>query len=290
MVLIQAENLFTPSSDVHSISKSTTVSTFHVIKSSIRLNLTIWKRYKANLIGGLFETAIFAGMFLLFATAATFRNFNLDDRGMMIFFQSALVLFIFNSVALWSPINAVTRDLNNGTLEFIYSNPSSRYGYFVGIIISEAIVKMMYFIPMYLFLLSLTHLSGLDILYSLLVILIVIISLSAFGILIALAAILWKQTSSISQLIGTLFQFLSGTFFPITVFPVGLQFMAYFFPFTFGYDLLRYYSFNGNWETIFPVYVEWILLFIYSIIYTLIAKRLLRKVESYAKVKGLHLL
>ena len=36
-----------------------------------------------------------------------------------IFFQGSLLLFIFTRSTLWGPINAVSNDLYNGTLEYL---------------------------------------------------------------------------------------------------------------------------------------------------------------------------
>ena len=52
-----------------------------------------------------------------------------------------LLLLVFNGPTLWGPIQAVTSDLYNGTLEYLYSNPGSRYAYYVGTVLTEVITS-----------------------------------------------------------------------------------------------------------------------------------------------------
>jgi ABC-2 type transport system permease protein len=66
--------------------------------------------------------------------------------------------------------------------------------------------------------------------------------------------------------------------------------MAYFLPHTWGYDLIRYYSFGGNWQTILPVWQEWAIIGLFAIGFTLISRYLLGKAEQLAKRSGLHVI
>jgi ABC-2 type transport system permease protein len=117
-----------------------------------------------------------------------------------------------------------------------------------------------------------------------------IASLMAMGVLFSLMAILWKQVSGLTGLIGVVMQFLTGAFIPVQALPELVQFIAYLMPQTYGMDLVRYYSFGGNWQTILPVEIEWLMIGIYALIYTLVALYLLKKVEKFSKTKGLHLI
>jgi ABC-2 type transport system permease protein len=46
---------------------------------------------------------------------------------------------------------------------------------------------------------------------------------------------------------------IAGAYLPVTAFPKLVQYLAYPLPHTWGYDLIRYYSFEGQWQTLLPV-------------------------------------
>ena len=271
------------------------VSFLSVVKSSFKMNLKLLMRYKANLISGLAEFLVITLVFSIFAFAMYFKGGyeSLTQNDIMIFFMGAILIMTFNSTAIWTPLTSVQRDIYNGTLEYLYFNPSSKYGYFVGNIIADAAVKLIVlFIPA---LIIISFMSGI-IAYPMVigeifaVSLVVLINLISLGILISLTAILWKQVSAIVGILNMLFQFLSGAFFPIAAYPQPIQWAAYLLPTTWGYDLVRYFSFRGNWTPIFPIAIEIFILLFFTILYILLSIFLLKKTERYAKRKGLHLI
>ena len=247
------------------------VSFISVVKSSFKMNLKLLMRYKANLISGLAEFLVITLVFSIFAFAMYFKGGyeSLTQNDIMIFFMGAILIMTFNSTAIWTPLNSVQRDIYNGTLEYLYFNPSSKYGYFVGNIIADGAVKLVVlFIPA---LIIISFMSGIiaypSVIAEIFVVsLVVLINLISLGILISLTAILWKQVSAIVGILNMLFQFLSGAFFPITAYPQPVQWAAYLLPTTWGYDLVRYFSFRGTWVPIFPVEVEILILLFFTIL------------------------
>ncbi len=215
---------------------------------------------------------------------------EITGRELFIFFLGAMLILIFNWPTLWAPINAVSTDLYNGTLEFLYSSPGSRYAYYVGTVITEIVISLVFFVPLFLFLAVYSHAGVRNMLMVLLVCIVVAITLTAMGIMIALLALLWRQVNSIANVVGVLFEFLAGAYLPVTVFPQVLQYLAYLLPYTWGYDLIRYYSFAGDWPTLRPVWQEWAFLFGYAILFTVLSRYLLKKAEERAKQSGLHVI
>ncbi|MCH8906001.1 MAG: ABC transporter permease [Candidatus Heimdallarchaeota archaeon] len=270
--------------------KSRSVSTLSVIKTTLVRDFRILKRYKANLIGGFVQILVFMLIFGLFAFAASFRDLTLSNKDMFIFFLGGLTLIFFSDTALFSPVRAVNRELYNGTLEYVYGTPSSRYGYFVGAIIANMVISMIFFVPIFGFMLWYAEPSLLNAMAIFGAILAVLVVFTSFGIMIAMMGIMWKNTTSIVGILGLLFQFMTGMFFPVTSLPVFAQWIGFLLPMTWGLDLVRYYSFNGNWDTLQPVWMEWSFLLIFMVIYTLLAKRLMVRTEKHAKNKGLHLI
>jgi ABC-2 type transport system permease protein len=291
--MLKQELAITPTaqSKVRNIGPSCHSSFTVVVLETIKKELTLHFRYKANMVGQAFGVLMQVVIFAAMAGAVTLVGVNsLEGNDVFLFFLGSLVLIVFSTVALSAPLNAVIHDLHNGTLEYIFSTPISRYGYFVGTAISEAISKSIFFIPMFIVLLVY---SGVNLVYGLMILAVcaaVIVGLVAFGVVIALMGVMWKQITAISTLLFTLFEFICGAYFPVSSMPIPLQILAYLLPLTWGYDLIRFYSFEGSWITILPIEFEWILLVVHGILYILLSYRLIRIVERRSKVQGLHLI
>jgi ABC-2 type transport system permease protein len=237
--------------------------------------------------GVMLQVAIFAAM----AGAVTLVGVNsLEGNDVFIFFLASLILIVFSTVALSAPLNAVIQDLHNGTLEYLFSTPISRFAYFVGTAISEAISKSIFFLPMLLVLILISGVNFYTGLMILAVCITVIVGLIAFGVLVALMGVMWKQVTAIATLLFTFFEFICGAYFPVTSMPIVFQVIAYGLPHTWGYDLIRYYSFQGTWTPIMPIQMEWLMLFVYATFYIVVSSKLLRIVEQRAKRSGLHLI
>ncbi len=277
---------------VQSLSRPT--SSWQTMKATVIKGLQIARRYVPNLIGTFVELAIRVAFFLLLSSAIAVQQetagYDLSGRDLFVFFQGSLLLFIFTRSTLWGPINAVTNDLYNGTLEYLYSSPGSRYAYYVGTVLADVTVSQVVFLPLYLFL-GFTSRAGIGyMLMVLLVCLLVFVTLTAFGVMIGILALLWRQVGSLAQVLGILFEFLGGAYLPVAAFPEPLQYLAYLLPYTWGYDLIRYYSFQGDWQTLLPVWQEWGFLVVYAILYTALSRYLLQRAERLAKRSGLHVI
>ncbi|MGY5881593.1 MAG: ABC transporter permease [Candidatus Thorarchaeota archaeon] len=262
-----------------------------VVGETIKKQLTLRFRYKANMVGEAFGVMLQVAIFAAMAGAVTLVGVNsLEGNDVFIFFLASLILIVFSTVALSAPLNAVIQDLHNGTLEYLFSTPISRFAYFIGTAIAEAISKSIFFIPMLLGLILISGVSFYTGLMILAVCVTVIVGLIAFGVLVALMGVMWKQVSAIATLLFTFFEFICGAYFPVTSMPIVFQVIAYGLPHTWGYDLIRYYSFQGTWTPIIPVQFEWLMLVVYATLYILVASKLLRIVEQRAKKTGLHLI
>ncbi|MGB8212339.1 MAG: ABC transporter permease [Anaerolineales bacterium] len=281
-------------------SLSRPVSPWTIAMATVRKNLQTNLRYLPNLVGNLAEMAVRALFFLLLSntvsmSGTTVNGIALSGHNLYIFLLASLSLFVFTRSTMYGPINAVTNDLYNGTLEYLYSGPGSRYAYYVGVVVSEVLINLVVFVPVFC-LLALVSRAGLASLgMMLLVCLAVLVSLTAMGIMIALLALVWKQVGSIVSVLAILFELVAGAYLPLSSFPRAVQAFAYLLPFTWGYDLLRYYSFSSPtlghpWQTILPVGAEWAVVGLFAVIFTLTSRYLLKQAEERAKQQGLHVL
>ncbi|MBE0699345.1 MAG: ABC transporter permease, partial [Anaerolineaceae bacterium] len=272
------------------------VSPLRIITATVRRNIRVAMRYLPNLVGSLTEMGVRALFFLLLANSISMRGMNssgieFSGHDLYVFLLGSLSLFVFTRSTLNGPINAVNNDLYNGTLEYLYSGPGSRYAYYVGVVISEVLISMVVFIPLFILLVIVSGVSLLNLGMMLLACLGVLISLTAMGIMIGLLALVWKQVGSVASLLGILFEMIAGAYLPLSVFPRAIQYVAYLLPFTWGYDLLRYYSFSEQqWQPILPIWQEWAVVGLFAVTFTLASRFLLGKAERLAKQQGLHIL
>lgn len=281
------------SSAIQTLSRPT--SAWRIAQATMVKELRIATRYIPNLIGQFANMGIRIAFFMLLSAAITIQDAGiagqaLAGRDLFLMFQGGLLLMVFISPTLWGPMYAVRNDLYNGTLEFLYSNPGSRYAYYVGSVLAKIVINMVLFLPLYIFLIIYSRASVLDMLMVLLACAAILVALLAMGIMVALLALLWRQIDSVVQVVGILSEMLAGAYLPVTAFPHFVQYLAYFLPHTWGYDLIRYYSFGGNWQTILPVWQEWSIIALYAIGFTLTSRYLLGKAEQLAKRRGLHII
>lgn len=283
MVHVESQAVYVPASPF------TGVSFFDVVKAAMIKDLIVMKRYKANLLGSLIRSVIFVAVFWLFSRAYLFTSVQLGEHETLLFFISGFLLISFDGVALWKPLNAVSSDLYNGTLEYLYTSPNSRIAYFVGTIAAEGVLSLVFVVPPVLYFIITGSVTAKNLFYVLLVLILALIVLIAFGTMFALMVILWKQVNSIVGIISTLLTFLAGFLFPVSDLPYGLKYVAYLLPYTWGIDLLRYYTIP-NWQLLVPLPMTWGILLIFAMVYWSITIVLASKVEAFAKSKGLHLL
>lgn len=263
---------------------------FDLIKATISKEFTIFKRYKANMIGGFVEVTIIVLVFWLIASITSFRAVTLNQDQRFIFYYIAILFILFSNSALWKPLRTIRQDLYNGTLEYFYSTNASRYGYFIGVIVADILFRLIYLIPMLIILYFMIDVTIIFLIQGLAVILLAVTILIGVGVIISTAAIKWKEVSAIAGILNMLFDFFAGAYFPLISLPKVVQYFALLLPHTYLYDLLRYYSLDGKWPTLLPVYLEWIIISIYFIGLVLLTRFLVKLVEKHAKEEGLHLI
>jgi len=122
---------------------------------------------------------------------------------------------------------------------------------------------------------------------ALLFFLVLVISL---GVILSMFALLFKQVENLVGIFQILFQFVGGIFIPVQSMPEYLKWVAYALPFSYAYDLIRYYSFQGNWNPILPLALEWTMLILSTMIFFALSILLLRKTEQQVRKSGLHLI
>ncbi len=278
---------------------------FRVVGIGIKRDLTNIRRYKAKLIGWLLSMAI--GMFTgyLFSVLFELNPVTAGETGIntatqvFIFFIGGVAIGTFSDSALWAPLMRINQDIHYGTLEAVFVTPSNRVAYLLSPTISDSFVNLIFFIPAYIIIMAvngtLTNLYVIG--TTMLVVFVTILSMMAFGLFFAMIALLIRKSQPIALFLSMLMQFLCGAYVPVQAYasmkPVLgsiLKYFAYCFPYTYCYDLFRFFIFGSQYHTLLPVWVEFLVLGVTSIAFVIIAGFLLKLVERKAKNVGLSIL
>ncbi len=283
----------------------------YVFNSSLRvLGKGVWRdlvnirRYKLRLIGWLMNMMIGLGAAYIFGVVLNFNPTTTSETGILstqvfVFFAGGIALSTFSDTALWAPMGRVEQDIHYGTLEAVFVSPTSRIAYLLSPTISDSILNLLFFIPAYIAVMgvhgALTNAYVLG--TTMLIVFLTIISMIAFGLFFAMLAILIRRIQPIAIFLNNIFQFMCGAFVPVQAF-IGinrtggliLKYIAQMFPYTYCYDLFRYYMFGDVYTTLFPVWLEYVLLGVSSLLFVGLAYLLLKRVEKKAKETGLAIL
>jgi ABC-2 type transport system permease protein len=270
------------------------VPALRVLGATAAKNLRVARRYVPNLLGRYAQLGLRVAFFLLLARAVTVRPAAgappLAGRALFAFFVSGLLLVVFIRPSLWAPLEAAAVDLQSGVLEYLFATPASRYAYFAGAVVAELGLGLVGFVPLLAVLLWISRPGLLAAALLLGACAVMLVALTALGILVALLAVLWRQVGSIAEVLGVVFEMLAGAYLPVAAFPGALRALAFALPYTWGYDLVRRYALGGGWSTLLPVPAEWALLAVHAVVYTALSVHLLARAERRAKRTGLHLL
>jgi len=266
---------------------------FRVLGIGIKRDLINIRRYKFRLIGWLLNMSI--GMFsgYLFSVLFELNPVTAGETGIstatqvFIFFIGGVALTTFSDSAIWAPMMRIEQDIHYGTLEAVFVTPSNRIAYLLSPSISDAIINLIFFIPAYIIIMAINGTLTI----------VTIVSMLAFGLFFAMIALLIRKAQPIAVFLSMMMQFLCGAYVPVQayasmnpVFGPILKYIALCFPSTYCYDLFRYFTFGSQYNPLFPVWVEFVILGVISIAFVIIAGFLLKLVERKAKNVGLSIL
>ena len=284
--------------------KNNIKNSFQVFKKGVWRDLVNIRRYKIHLYGLLVDLTITLVSTYFFGLMISFNPLTVEASGLLssqvfIFYASGIALSTFSGAAIWSPMSRIQEDIHFGTLEAVFVTPANRIAYLLSATFSETIINFLFFLPTYLIILGINGslVSFRAIGFTLLVVFLTISSMLGFGLFFAMLAILVRRAQPIAVVINNIFRFHCGAFVPVQAFlgynrTLGLilKNIAQLFPYTYCYDLFRYYLFGSAYNLLLPIWLEYLLLFVTSLAFVILAFLLLRLVEKRAKENGLSIL
>jgi len=106
--------------------------------------------------------------------------------------------------------------------------------------------------------------ANVNILSALVILFLTIISFSSLGILSASFIMVFKRGNPVGWIINNLEGLIGGVYFPITIMPLWLQYIAHFFPITYAIRAVQLAVYRGY--SLGQLQNEWVFLLLFSII------------------------
>jgi ABC-2 type transport system permease protein len=245
-----------------------------------------------------YRSAFIFEWFGILSKIATFYFIaKLFDKGMTIHlteYQVGYFPFVFVGIAfsehLSTAIHSFAQRLREeqmlGTLETVLSTPTTTSVIVISLCFWDFIFTSIGTIIYLLFGILFFHLnlSHINLLASLIIFILTLVSFSAIGIISAAFIMVFKKSAPISWLATTFSAFFGGVFFPVDILPQWLQKISYLLPSTHSLIGLRHAILQGyNLKALFP---QIAILFIFCIVLLPLALQIFKVMVRRAKVSG----
>ncbi len=243
--------------------------------TTFKRNIKIISQYKLNLINSLFDSLITYTLY--FFSSLIIPNRIIDTpyytiSSLAYLFSGAFVVYFITS-SMSSGLYSIIREIQQGTFESLFISEFGLKRYIYAEILFELIYtlakNMLFMIPA-IVIFGLSH-STFKINSSLTFALTILLTLTfAFGLtlLASIFTILMKRGKEISMIFSAIILFLSGTLYPLSVFPKWLEIIANISPITQIISLIRYILFTQYtladaiiWHSLAYLFIWVILLF-----------------------------
>jgi len=234
---------------------SQTPSFLQGLKAVFMRNSKILWQYKFSIVLGFVNTLIVSTLFYYISLLVP--DLQIEQDGYVIdsvsFIFAGFLLITISSKILKKSLDSFGSEMRQGTFETLSTLSFGLKKYFISEITFETIYgiisSILFFIPVFLIFPIFRNVSvSLSSFFSLLIVFTtVIFFFYSLSLLAANFTILVKRGREIAVVISSILHLLSGSLFPLSVFPQWLKIIAYFSPFTLGVQAFRLCLFgNGN--------------------------------------------
>ena len=236
---------------------------------------------------------------ILIFNSEIFDFVGLDRSDFFLFMITGALIQMSAFAATWAPLFRVEEDVHFGTIEAIFVTPASPFSYLLSTSIARGIFSFIVYFPLFMLILGFAgaFTNPIIILYVLLIILLNNLLNLSVGMFFGMMTLLRRQSRFLVRVTHQLIQWLFGAYLPIqgfmvvsTGFGLAMKYIALCFPFTYIFDLLRYFTLGENYMPLLPIWKEFVILGVFIFIYLLIARFVLKYVKRKAKDRGLALL
>ena len=274
--------------------KESKTSFFEGLNATFRRNLKIIWQYKFSIIMGFVTNLVVFSLFYYVAHLVPEMQLTQDNYWIdsISFIFAGVILVEMATRTLVKSLNSFVSEMQQGTFETLATLPFGLKKYFISEISFEMvyslIISIIYFIPVLLIFpvfenLSLSFYSIISLFLILLCCILMFFSLSLVA---ANFTILVKRGREISLVILGIVNLLSGSLFPLDLFPRWLQIIAYFSPFTIAVRSFRLCLFGNGTISDSIVWISILVLIISSLLFFLIFHFTYKKIYARIRTTG----
>ncbi|NPD87820.1 MAG: ABC transporter permease [Asgard group archaeon] len=229
------------------LTQESSPSFFKGLKALFVRNMKIIWQYKFSLLMGFINTLVVTSLFFYISLLVpdlqmTQDNYTVDSISFI--FAGVLLLEISTKILMKS-MNSFTSEMKQGTFETLATLPFGLRRYFISEIAFEVlyglILSTVYFIPIFFIfpVFRAVSISAASFFSLLLVALCTILFFFSLSLLAANFTILNKRGKEIAMVLIGIMHLLSGSLFPLQLFPKWLEHIAHASPFTFAVQAFR---------------------------------------------------
>ncbi|MEM3212322.1 MAG: ABC transporter permease [Candidatus Micrarchaeaceae archaeon] len=261
-------------------------NTLRIYRASLRSQFRETIRYRPSLFFNIANTALFTLVMLLYIPFySSSVQAAVGTHNVLSYVLLGAIFAMFTEM-MWQTRYILQDELDYGIIDYTFSSPMSRFGYFFALSMAAGTLEMIFNLPIFaiavLAAISVVHAAGM--ILSLVSICLTLVITLFIGECLGAAVLVYRRIGGITGLIATASNFLSGAFVPLAIFPSTVQYIAFMFPQTAGLYLARYYL-SGS-ALIIPVYAAWLIMIGEMLFFGFLAWLILRFAESVAKVEG----
>jgi ABC-2 type transport system permease protein len=276
---------------IQSLSQPTLSSHLWALYSLIRKDWKQYWRYPLNAVSTIFQPLIwitpiyFMGRaFSVNGKAFGFSQYS-GTTDFMSFILLGTVLESFINAVFWGMGYALKNDMDSGVMESNWLTPIPRLLILIGHSVTNLLVTAITSLGMLFFggLIFGFHASG-NVLKALLPIVPMMLGLYGFGFAFAAVVMLMREANTLVDVSSFLVQIFSGSNFPVNALPRFLLPVALALPLTYGLDSVR--ALLIGTKTIFPLYLELVLLVVFMFVMLWIGTVTFRSLERRVRILG----
>lgn len=259
---------------------------FKVFRMALWMNVTLLRRYYSNFIFWVIYAAANAILMLLFIPLYSASISSIGTKSLVSFVLIGAAMLPLLEETISSVAGEANFQLWSGVINYAFTTPVSRYIYFSLESISEVIISLMIYSPIYLIaiIFAFNYLTPLGLLLSAICFVIGFLSMLQLGLMLGAGILLFRRVEALQGIVILIITFLSGAFIPLQVLPSSINYAALFVPLTSSLYLVRYYLIGSS--LIAPVYLMWAITVSELIVFAVIAKFMFSAAEKKAERIG----
>ncbi|MHA2365783.1 MAG: ABC transporter permease, partial [Candidatus Hodarchaeales archaeon] len=253
-------------------------SNFRIIWAVFMARLQTYSRYRGQVIMSVITPIMIAALPILMGEAIAgspnnaLQNFK-DQTGSngnyVGYMLIGALFFQLTSNTLWNFGFFIRREMQQGTLESLYTTPVDHVYFLIGtslyvIVRNSVSFVLALFLGIIVFSLSLGDFMKPTLILAIIILLVGVFPLFGISLVFGAAVLRFKEVGSMVSLMQWVISFLIGVFYPVTLLPMALRVLSLSFPLTWVNNSIRTALFDA--PAFFDFYTDIAIIFLFAFI------------------------